>query len=85
MSSFIFLDLKFLKDLIYASMENVVTVKYAARALGLTEAALYLAIKENRVESRIVLDRITIPRPELARLKRQKAKRVKQPNGNGRK
>lgn len=64
-------------------MENVVTVKYAARALGLTEAALYLAIKENRVESRIVLDRITIPRPELARLKRQKAKRAAKTNGNG--
>lgn len=64
-------------------MENVVTVKYAARALGLTEAALYLAIKEDRVESRIVLDRITIPRHELARLKRQKAKRAKKTNGNG--
>ncbi len=64
-------------------MENVVTIKYAARALGITEAALYLAIKENRVESRIVLDRITIPRPELARLKRQKAKRAaQQSNGH---
>lgn len=63
-------------------MENVVTIKYAAKALNLTEAALYLAIKENRVESRRVLDRITIPRSELNRLKRQKAKKS---NTNGHK
>jgi hypothetical protein len=65
--------------------DNVVTVKYAAKALGLTEAALYLAIKENRVESRRVLDRITIPRLELNRLKRLRARKAKKPNGNGHK
>lgn len=54
--------------------EDVVTVKYAAQALSLTEAAVYLAIKENRIESRRVLDRITIPRAELNRLKRRKRK-----------
>lgn len=66
-------------------VEDVVTVKYAARALGLTEAALYLAIKEDRVESRKVLDRITIPRAELNRLKRKKSRRASKSNGNGHK
>lgn len=63
-------------------MENVVTVKYAAQALRVTEAAIYLAIKENRIESRKVLDRITIPRAELNRLKRRKAR---QASSNGHK
>lgn len=66
-------------------MENVVTIKYAAKALNLTEAALYLAIKENRVESRRVLDRITIPRSELNRLKRKKKSQKAKSNGNGHK
>lgn len=61
-------------------MENVVTIKYAAKALNLTEAALYLAIKENRIESRRVLDRITIPRAELNRLKRRQ--KTKKSNGH---
>lgn len=64
-------------------MENVVTIKYAAKALNLTEAALYLAIKENRIESRRVLDRITIPRSELNRLKRKKKSQKAKSNGNG--
>ena len=61
---------------------DVVTIKYAAKALGLTRAALYLAIKQNRVESRTVLDKLTIPRSEFNRLKR---KRTKKTNGNGHK
>lgn len=62
--------------------EDVVTIKYAAKALSLTEAALYLAIKENRIESRVVLDRITIPRTELNRLKRRKSGKTKKSNGH---
>lgn len=61
-------------------MDDVVTIKYAAKALGLTRAALYLAIKEDRVQSRTVLDKLTIPRSELNRLKRKKTKHS---NGNG--
>lgn len=66
-------------------MEDVVTVKYAAKALGLTKAALYLAIKENRVQSQRVLDVVTIPRLEFNRLKRQRAQKAKKSNGNGHK
>jgi phosphoribosylaminoimidazole carboxylase (NCAIR synthetase) len=68
-----------------ATVDDVVTIKYAAKALGVTPAALYLAIKEDRVESRKVLDRITIPRREFDRLKRRQIKRAKQSNGNGHK
>ena len=64
-------------------MEDVVTIKYAARALGVTKAALYLAIKEDRIESQVVLDKLTIPRGEFNRLKREKSKRAKKSNGNG--
>lgn len=65
-------------------MEDVVTIKHAAKALGMTKAALYLAIKQDRVQSLRVLDIITIPRPEFDRLKRERAKRArKQSNGNG--
>jgi rRNA processing protein Gar1 len=66
-------------------VDDVVTIGYAANALGLTQAAIYLAIKEKRVESRVVLDRITIPRAELNRLKRKKAQRAKRFKGNGKK
>lgn len=66
-------------------MQDVVTIKYAAKALGVTRAALYLAIKENRVQSQRVLDMVTIPRLEFNRLKRQKARKARKFNGNGRK
>jgi hypothetical protein len=66
-------------------MEDVVTIKYAADYLGITPAALYLAIKEKRIEHKIVLDKLTIPRFEFDRLKRQKSKRIKKSNGNGHK
>lgn len=66
-------------------MEDVVTIRQAAKALNLTVQALYLAIKEQRVQSATVLDRITIPRPEFERLKRKKSKRAKKStNGNHR-
>jgi len=65
-------------------MDDVVTIKYAAKALGITKAALYLAIKEDRVQSKTVLDKITIPRWEFDRLKRERANRAKS-NGNGHK
>jgi rRNA processing protein Gar1 len=61
------------------NLSDVVTVGHAANALGLTPAAIYLAIKEERVESITVLGRIVIPRDEFNRLKRQKTKRK---NGN---
>lgn len=85
MSSFIFLDLKISKILICAGMDDVVTIKYAAKALGLTKAALYLAIKQDRIQSQKVLDVVTIPRSEFNRLKRQRARRAKKSNGNGHK
>jgi rRNA processing protein Gar1 len=61
------------------NLSDVVTVGHVASALGLTPAAIYLAIKEERVESITVLGRIVIPRDEFNRLKRQKTKRK---NGN---
>lgn len=64
------------------NISDVVTVNYAADALNLTPAALYLAIKEGRVNSITMLGRITIPRKEFHRLKRQKAKRTKKSNGH---
>jgi len=67
------------------TISDVVTVGYAADALNLTKAALYLAIKEGRINSVTMLGRITIPRKEFDRLKRQKTKRAKKSNGNGRK
>jgi hypothetical protein len=67
------------------NLSDVVTIGYAAEALRLTPAALYLAIKEQRVESITVLGRIVIPRKEFDRLKRKRAKRSKQSNGNGHK
>lgn len=63
------------------NLSDVVTVGYAATALNLTPAALYLAIKEGRINAVTMLGRITIPRAEFDRLKRQKAKRAKK---NGR-
>lgn len=66
-------------------MEDVVTVKYAAKALGLTKAALYLAIKQDRIQSQKVLDVVTIPRSEFNRLKRQRARKASKSNGNGHK
>lgn len=68
-------------------MEDVVTIKYAAKALGLTKAALYLGIKQNRIQSQKVLDVVTIPRAEFNRLKRKKDKqgKSKHSNGNGHK
>lgn len=67
-------------------MDDVVTIKYAAKALGLTKAALYLAIKQDRIQSQKVLDVVTIPRSEFNRLKRQRARRAtKSNNGKGHK
>lgn len=63
------------------NVADVVTVGYAADVLNLTPAALYLAIKEGRINSIVMLGRITIPRKEFDRLKRKKAKR-KQTNGH---
>lgn len=76
------LDLKINKRIECGPMEDVVTIKYAAKALGVTKAALYLAIKEDRVQSQKVLDMVTIPRREFDRLKRQKAKKAKKSNGH---
>jgi hypothetical protein len=64
------------------NLSDVVTVGYAADALNLTPAALYLAIKEQRVNSVTMLGRIVIPRTEFDRLKRLKSKRKKS-NCNG--
>jgi hypothetical protein len=71
-------------------MEDVVTIKHAAKALGITKAALYLAIKQDRVQSLRVLDVVTIPRSEFNRLKRERIRRARrasssQSNGNGHK
>lgn len=65
------------------NLSDVVTVAYAADALSLTPAALYLAIKKQQVQSVTVLGRITIPRKEFDRLKRKRSKRTKKSNGNG--
>lgn len=63
------------------NIADVVTVTYAADALNLTPAALYLAIKEGRVNSITMLGRITIPRKEFDRLRRKRTKRAKKSNG----
>jgi hypothetical protein len=65
------------------NLSDVVIVSYAADALNLTPAAVYLAIKEGRINSVKMLGRIVIPRTEFDRLKRLKAKRSKKSNGNG--
>ena len=66
------------------NLSDVVTVAYAADALSLTPAALYLAIKKQQVQSVTVLGRITIPRKEFDRLKRKRSKRAKKSNGHNR-
>lgn len=62
-------------------VEDVVTVKHVAKVLDLTDAAVYLAIKEGRIASRTVLDKITVPKAELERLKKEKIRRARKPNG----
>lgn len=59
------------------NLDEVVTIQHAAKALSLTEAALYLAIKENRVNSLVMLGRIVLPRHEFDRLKKEKTKKKK--------
>lgn len=49
-------------------MSDVITVRRASKALGVTPQALYLAIREGRVESRQELDRVVIPMNEFNRL-----------------
>lgn len=49
-------------------MSDVITVRRAAKALDITPQALYLAIREGRVESRQELDRVVIPMNEFNRL-----------------
>lgn len=64
------------------TVPNVVTVAQAADELGLTPAALYLAIKQKRLKAEVVLDRICIPRRELNRLLRLKADKEMHSNGH---
>lgn len=49
-------------------MSDVITVRRASKALGLTPQALYLAIREGRIKSRQELDRVVIPMSEFNRL-----------------
>lgn len=52
-------------------MGDFLTVQEFARKLGIQEATVYLAIKEDRVQSTKILGRLGIPKTELRKFKRR--------------
>lgn len=63
-------------SLLSASMSqpiaNLLTVNQAAARLGLTAAAVYLAIDEGRMDFRMVLGRIAVPASAVKKFKQSK-------------
>lgn len=53
-------------------MGDFLTVQQFARRLGIEDATVYIAIKQERVQSTKILGRIGIPKTELGRFKRRK-------------
>lgn len=52
-------------------MGDFLTVQQFAKRLGLQEATVYIAIKQERVQSTTILGRLGIPRSELRKFKRR--------------
>lgn len=52
-------------------MVDILTVQEFAKRLGIEDATVYTAIKENRVQHAKILGRLVIPRTELRRFKRR--------------
>lgn len=52
-------------------MGDFLTVQQFASRLGVKEATVYIAIKQERVQSTKILGRLGIPKTELRRFKRR--------------
>lgn len=53
------------------NMGDFLTVQVFARKLGIKPSAVYMALKDNRVQSVVILGRIGIPKSELRKFKRR--------------
>jgi excisionase family DNA binding protein len=53
-------------------MGDFLTVQEFARRLGVEEATVYIAIKQDRVQHTRILGRLGIPKTELRRFKRRR-------------
>lgn len=53
-------------------MGDFLTVQQFAKRLGIEDATVYIAIKQERVQSTRILGRIGIPKTELSKFKRRK-------------
>ena len=65
-------DRRFILVIAYADMGDFLTVPQFARKIGVTDAAVYTAIKDNRVQYTKILGRLGIPKTELRRFKKRK-------------
>lgn len=52
-------------------MGDFLTVQQFAKRLGVQDATVYIAIKQNRVQHTKILGRLGIPKTELRRFKRR--------------
>lgn len=52
-------------------MGDFLTVQQFAKRLGIEEATVYIAIKQERVQSTKILGRLGIPKTELQKFKRR--------------
>lgn len=52
-------------------MGDFLTVREFARKLGVQDATVYIAIKQNRVQYTKILGRLGIPRTELRKFKKR--------------
>jgi excisionase family DNA binding protein len=52
-------------------MGDFLTVQQFAKRLGVQDATVYIAIKQNRVQYTRILGRLGIPKTELSRFKRR--------------
>lgn len=66
------LDSDFFQDVYCDSMGDFLTVRQFADRLGLEPATVYIAIKDQRVQSTEILGRVGIPKTELRRFKRRR-------------
>jgi excisionase family DNA binding protein len=53
-------------------MGDFLTVQQFAKKLGVQDATVYIAIKENRVQYTKILGRLGIPKTELHRFKKRR-------------
>lgn len=53
-------------------MGDFLTVQQFAKRVGVEDATVYIAIKQERVQSTKILGRLGIPKSELRRFKRRK-------------